>query len=361
MMAIADWFDDATPSDEVLPGIVARSRLMRQVADITRRVARSSASVLLVGETGTGKELVARALHTLSPRKTGPFIRVNCGALSEGLLESELFGHVKGAFTGAIANRTGRFEAAHTGSIFLDEISSTSLQLQVKLLRVLQEGEFERVGDTQTIHVDVRVIAATNEDLEQLIREGRFREDLYYRLNVVQIDLPPLRDRREDIPLLARYFLQQFCSDFERQTIRISRAAMEVLVAYDWPGNVRELQNAIARAVVLAQGKEITPEDLPARVRGEQPQRLGRRSGPGEELAELARELASAVVETAGPLANDLYDRAVRLVERELLRQVMRECGGTQTRAAERLGINRNTLYRKLRELGLVESDPSAA
>ncbi len=361
-MASVDWFDEVERSDEVLPGIVARSRLMRQVAEITRCVARSSASVLLVGETGTGKELVARAIHSLSPRRTGPFIRVNCGALSEGLLESELFGHVKGAFTGAIANRTGRFEAAHTGSIFLDEISSTSLQLQVKLLRVLQEGEFERVGDTQTIRVDVRIVAATNDDLEQLIREGRFREDLYYRLNVVQIDLPPLRERREDIPLLARYFLRQFCVDYDRPPLRIGRAALEVLLAYDWPGNVRELQNAIARAVVLAQGKEITPDDLPPRVRGEQPARIGRRPAHEQELTQLARDLAGMVIETAGPLARDLYERAVELVERELIRQVMRECGGTQTKAAERLGINRNTLYRKLRELGLLESnDPNAA
>ncbi len=361
-MASADWFDEVEQTDEVLPGVIARSRSMRQVAEITRCVARSSASVLLVGETGTGKELVARAIHTLSPRRTGPFIRVNCGALSEGLLESELFGHVKGAFTGAIANRTGRFEAAHTGSIFLDEISSTSLQLQVKLLRVLQEGEFERVGDTQTIRVDVRVVAATNHDLEQLIREGRFREDLYYRLNVVQIDLPPLRERREDIPLLARYFVRQFCADYDRPPLRIGRATMEVLLAYDWPGNVRELQNAIARAVVLAQGKEITPEDLPARVRGEQAFRIGRRPAHEQELTQLARDLASLVIETAGPLAGDLYERAIEVVERELIRQVMRECGGTQTKAAERLGINRNTLYRKLRDLGLLESnDPSAA
>ncbi len=350
-----DWLEESSRSYEVLPGIVARSRCMRRVAEVTRRVAQTKASVLLAGETGTGKELVARALHMLSPRSTGPFIRVNCGALSESLLESELFGHVKGAFTGAITNRTGRFEAAHTGTIFLDEISSTSLKLQVKLLRVLQEGEFERVGDTQTIRVDVRVIAATNEELEELIRAQKFREDLYYRLNVVQIDLPPLRERPEDIPLLARHFVHVFCTEYERPLLNISRRAMEQLVSYSWPGNVRELQNAIARAVVLCEGREITPEHLPARVRGEEPARTGQPVPAEERLQRLARELVESFVEEAGPLATDLQGRLLELVERELLRFAMREAQGVQLRAAERLGISRNTLHRKLRELGLTD------
>lgn len=349
---------ESSSSYEILPGIFARSRCMRRVAEMTRKVAQTRASVLLVGETGTGKELVARAIHGLSPRRTGPFIRVNCGALSESLLESELFGHVKGAFTGAITNRTGRFEAAHTGTIFLDEISSTSSKLQVKLLRVLQEGEFERVGDTQTIRVDVRVIAATNEDLEALIQEGRFREDLYYRLNVVQIDLPPLRDRPEDIPLLARHFVDLFCAEYDRPPLRISRRAMEQLVSYDWPGNVRELQNAIARAVVLCEGREIELEHLPPRITGRAAAATLRRPSHQEpHLDGLARALVEALVEQAGPLATDLHSRLLQIVERELLRHLMRETGGVQLKAAERLGISRNTLHRKLRELGLTEAD----
>jgi DNA-binding NtrC family response regulator len=348
-----DWLAEVGRSDEVLPGVIARSRAMKEVAETTRRVARASTSVLLVGETGTGKELIARAIHHLSQRATGPFVRVNCGALSEGLLESELFGHVKGAFTGAIANRTGRFEAAHTGTIFLDEISATSLQLQVKLLRVLQEGEFERVGDTQTIRVDVRVIAATNQDLEAEIRAGRFREDLFYRLNVVQIDIPPLRQRREDIPLMVRHFVEQFCTENDKPLLRVTREAMEILVSYDWPGNVRELQNCIERTVVLAQGREIRPEDLPPRVRGERTTSILRSPVANSNVDALARELVQLLVQDAGPLARDLYDRTMRLVERELLQTVLREVGGIQIRAADRLGINRNTLYRKLRELGL--------
>jgi transcriptional regulator with PAS, ATPase and Fis domain len=205
---------DATP----LTGVIGTSSAMQQVYRITRQVAPSVASVLLVGETGTGKELIARAIHLLSNRASGPFIRVNCGALSESLLESELFGHVKGSFTGAVTNRTGRFEAAHTGTIFLDEISSTSEKLQVKLLRVLQEGEFERVGDTHTLSVDTRVVAATNRDVEVEIQAGRFREDLYYRLNVVQIDLPPLRDRRSDISDMVEHFVAKYSEENERDS-----------------------------------------------------------------------------------------------------------------------------------------------
>src|ERR1700732_736415 len=203
-------------------------------------VAPSPASVLLVGETGTGKELAARAIHRLSPRGDGPYVRVHCGALNEGLLESELFGHVKGAFTGAIDNKTGRFEAAHGGTIFLDEISSMSAKLQVRLLRVVQEKEFERVGESRTIRVDTRVIAATNQFLEDEIDAGRFREDLYYRLNVVPICLPPLRERGEDIGRLARFFLHRYCEENRRDTPRLPDDVLEALQTYDWPGNVRE-------------------------------------------------------------------------------------------------------------------------
>lgn len=236
---------------------------MQQVYRLTRKVAQSDASVLLLGETGTGKELVARAIHQLSGRKNGPFVRVNCGALTESLLESELFGHVRGSFTGAINNRTGRFEAAHTGTIFLDEINSTTPQLQVKLLRVLQEREFERVGDTQTIQVNTRVIAASNRDLLEEIELGHFREDLYYRLNVVSIELPPLRERREDIPELVSYFLENYNEVNDRYVTHIAGDAMRAMQEYHWPGNVRELQNYIERAVVLADRDELSIDLLP--------------------------------------------------------------------------------------------------
>src|SRR3954469_404004 len=223
------------PTFEPLPGIIGSSRPMIDVARLTRQVARSRASVLLLGETGTGKELIAHAIHDLSQRRNRPFVRVNCGALSESLLESELFGHVRGAFTGAIDNRTGRFEAAHQGTIFLDEINSTTLHLQVKLLRALQEREFERVGDTRTIRVDTRIIAASNRDLLELALEGRFREDLFYRLNVVPIYLPPLRERTQDVPQLVTHFLNYYNEKNDRYVAHIEPRALEAMQRYLWP------------------------------------------------------------------------------------------------------------------------------
>src|SRR6266480_3275601 len=228
--------------EPLLPEIVGSSPAMREVYRLTRMAAPSNASVLLIGETGTGKEVIAKALHKTSRRATGPYIRVNCGALHENLLESELFGHVKGAFTGAIENKTGRFEAAHGGTIFLDEISSMSAKLQVKLLRVLQEREFERVGDSKTIRVDTRVVAATNQLLEDEIEAGRFRDDLYYRLNVVPVYLPPLRDRREDIPPLTRFFLHRYSEENRRDAPELTAEVLAVLMEHNWPGNVRELE-----------------------------------------------------------------------------------------------------------------------
>jgi DNA-binding NtrC family response regulator len=339
--------DDTAP----LPGVIGSSPAMQQVYRMTRQVAASSASVLLVGETGTGKELIARAIHNLSPRASGPFVRVNCGALSESLLESELFGHVKGSFTGAVTNRTGRFEAAHTGTIFLDEISSTSEKLQIKLLRVLQEGEFERVGDTQTLSVDTRVIAATNRDLEREIQAGRFREDLYYRLDVVQIDLPPLRDRRDDIPRLVEHFVAMYSAENDRPALGVSPDAMDWLVRYDWPGNVRELQNYIERAVVLCGSGEIRPDDLPPRVRGLAAPRSIR--ARGTDLESLASELVRHAVSGARGDEDALYQKVVGRIERELIEQVLADCSGIQIKAAARLGINRNTLHKKLKEFGL--------
>src|SRR5436305_4674031 len=284
-----------------LPGVVGPSAAMREVARVTRQVAPSRACVLIVGETGTGKELIARAVHDLSPRYSGPYIRVNCGALTESLLESELFGHVKGSFTGAVDNRTGRFEAAHTGSIFLDEVNSTSPKLQVKLLRVLQEGEFERVGDTSTKKVDTRIIAATNRDLLDEIDSGRFREDLYYRLNVVPIYLPPLRERREDIPLLVESFLRRYAEQNRRDVRRVHPEAMRLLREHDWPGNVRELQNYVERAVILGDGVELTVAHLPPRLRGVAPPRPIR--SRGGDLAAMTADLVRQGVRAAGPHA----------------------------------------------------------
>jgi len=324
---------------------------MEDVYRLTRRVANSNASVLLLGETGTGKELIANAIHQLSHRGGGPFIKVNCGALPENLLESELFGHVRGAFTGAVNNRIGRFEAAHGGTVFLDEINSTSLHLQVKLLRVLQEREFERVGDTQTVSVDTRIIAASNRDLMAEVQEERFREDLYWRLNVVPISIPPLRERREDIAELVAHFLNYYSELNDRYVVHMQREAVESLENYHWPGNVRELQNYMERAVVMADGDELTADLLPDVVLGRERQKtLGTRAMDQETLV---YELVSQGLSGAGPTEDALHTKIVSRVERELISQVLLSTGGVQTKAATRLGINRNTLHKKLKEYGL--------
>jgi len=332
-------------SDVLLPEIIGNGSAMQEVYRLTRLVAPTRASVLLVGETGTGKELIARAVHRLSGhRSEGPYVRVNCGALSESLLESELFGHVKGAFTGALDNKTGRFEAAHGGTIFLDEISSMSFKLQVKLLRVLQEGEFERVGESRTIRVDTRVIAATNTLLEDEIEAGRFRDDLYYRLNVVPIHLPPLRDRQEDIPALVNFFLARKSEENRRDAPSMSPAVLKILMAYDYPGNVRELENLIERAVVLANGQSLTPDLLRWPGRGER--RLKPNRGRRVDIQFLIQELVRIGIQTLPE--GTLDERIVGGVERELIEQVLMMCDQVQVKAAERLGINRNTLHKKL-------------
>jgi transcriptional regulator with PAS, ATPase and Fis domain len=336
------------PSDanegDLLPGIVGDSPAMREVYRLVRLVAPTPASVLLVGETGTGKEVLARAIHRLSPRTDGPYVRVNCCALAESLLESELFGHVKGAFTGAIDNKTGRFEAAHGGTIFLDEISSMSPKLQVKLLRVLQEKEFERVGESRTIRVDTRVIAATNQYLEDEIIAGRFRDDLYYRLNVVALELPPLRERREDIPALARFFLERHSEEHRRDAPELTPEVIQILLDHDWPGNVRELENYMERAVVLSGGGPLTPDLLTPPGQGARRWRVAR-GRSGNDMQSQVQQLVRTGIQTLPD--GTLSERIVGAVERELIEQVMINCGKVQVTAAKRLGINRNTLHKK--------------
>lgn len=347
---------DAAGLADGLPGVLGESPAMREVFRTTRQVAPSRACVLIVGETGTGKELIARAIHNLSPRSTGPYVRVNCGALTESLLESELFGHVKGSFTGAVDNRTGRFEAAHTGSIFLDEINSTSPKLQVKLLRILQEGEFERVGDNHTKKVDTRIVAATNRDLLGEIDAGRFREDLYYRLNVVPIFLPPLRDRRDDVEPLVLYFLKRYGEQNKREMRKVHPEAMRRLREHDWPGNVRELQNYMERAVILGTGPDLLVEHLPPQLRGEEEPRPIRQRPGTADFNSLTSELVRQGIRGAGPAADNLHDRIVGQVERELILQVLQSCDRVQIKAAARLGINRNTLHKKLAEYRIEET-----
>ena len=301
--------------------IIGNSVLMRQVLDMVRQVAPSQATVLLLGESGTGKELFARAIHTWSTRAAKPFIALNCAALPESLLEAELFGHERGAFTGAMQRRQGRFELADGGTLFLDELGEMSPQVQVKLLRVLQEGEFERVGGTQTIKVDVRIVAATNKDLKAEVDGGRFREDLYYRLNVISLTLPPLRDRRDDIPLLAQHFLTRYAEKNQKRITGMARETLQALMAWRWSGNVRELENCIERAVVLSRGDTIMLEDLPPQMRDAQP------------------DTRAITIPLGTPLEE---------VERLLIQETLAATKGDKRLAAQLLGIATRTIYRKI-------------
>lgn len=347
-----------------LPEIVGTAPAMQDVYRLVRLAAPRSANVLLIGETGTGKEVIAKAVHKLSRRSDGPFIRVNCGALHENLLESELFGHVKGSFTGAVTDKVGRFEAAHGGTIFLDEINSTSPKLQVKLLRVLQEREFERVGESKTIRVDVRVIAATNASLEELVEEGNFREDLYYRLNVVPVVLPPLRERRDDIPPLAQFFLRRYADQHKCPVPDLTSSVIEALKAHDWPGNVRELENTLERLIVLSDGGSITADLLrfgrPRYLL--RPAKGGGGGGGGNDVQTQIRNLVRAGIQTPLPAGlKGLHPFLVDGLERELIEEVMRQCGDVQIKAADRLGINRNTLHKKLEQYRIEDAKVSAS
>jgi Nif-specific regulatory protein len=335
--------------------IIGDAPAMHEVFATVGQVANSRATVLLLGETGTGKEMIAKAIHYNSPRREKSFVRVNCGALTGTLLESELFGHVKGSFTGAIRDKQGRFEAAEGGTIFLDEIGTLEPELQVKLLRVLQEREFERVGDTHTIKVDVRVIAATNVDLQEQVAKGAFREDLFYRLNVVPIYLPPLRNRREDIPRLIDFFLDKYNAQNERKLRRISRDMLNVLLRYPWPGNVRELENAIERAVVLSNDEDFHEELLPLSVRMFAAQR--RTTQSSESIETLTRRLADQALADYELREGEIYQLVIDRIEHALIDRALAKCGGVKTKAADFLGINRNTLNKKVKDLGIEASE----
>ncbi|MEJ2726772.1 MAG: sigma-54 dependent transcriptional regulator [Deltaproteobacteria bacterium] len=300
--------------------IIGKSEAMQSVFQLVERVAPSDSTVLITGESGTGKELVAQAIHGNSRRCYMPFVAVSCGALPETLLESELFGYEKGAFTGAEHTKKGRFELADQGTLFLDEIGDISLKTQVDLLRVLQQKEFTRLGGQEIINVDVRIIAATNRDLKRAIEEKRFREDLYYRLNVISIRIPPLRERKEDIPLLARAFVRKDCLEMNLEEKRISASAMKALIDYDWPGNVRELENVIERALVIGQGREIVPDDLPFRPR---------------ELPE------------------QKFPKSIKLMEKMHIERILKETGWNVSRASRQLDIDRQTLYNKIEKYGI--------
>ncbi|MBN2495658.1 MAG: sigma-54-dependent Fis family transcriptional regulator [Deltaproteobacteria bacterium] len=327
---------DSRP-DADFSSMVGDSAAMQAVFETVRKVAPADSSVLITGESGTGKELVARALHDLSRRKARSFIRVNCGALAETLLESEMFGHEKGAFTGAGRRKMGRFELADGGTIFLDEIGEIGPALQLKLLRVLQEREFERVGGEETLSVDVRVIAATNQDLQVLVAEGRFRQDLYYRLHIVPIHLPSLRERPEDIAPLAQHFLEKLRARTGKRFQGISDEALEVLSSYRWPGNVRELENVLEQAMIFAEGEAIEAADLPSNLSGRSGPAALRRSAEGHLLVDTHRSLPEILDE----------------VERVLISQAYEKAGRVKTETARMLGIKTSALYYKLEKYGI--------
>ncbi len=339
--------------------LVGDSPAIRSVYAIIEKVANTPSTVLITGESGTGKELIARALHENSSRHNGPFIKINCAAIPKTLMESELFGYEKGAFTGAVGAKPGRFELAHGGTLFLDEIGEIPVEMQVKLLRVLQESEFERVGGIKTIKVDVRLVTATNRDLAAELAAGGFREDLYYRLNVVPIHLPPLRERHEDIPLLVSHFIAKFNDRLRKEITHIEPAAVERLVSYNWPGNIRELENVIERTMLFCEGSVIRVANLPSELMG----------GGAEERAPAAvaqtpsqPNLAAVTIptppqsEAVGSLKEAVKAETER-VERELIQRALDETGGNVTQAARRLKISRKSLQTKMKELGLRDRD----
>jgi len=346
-------YEPLLQSEDYELGIVGRSEAMQQVFKLIGQVAASDATALITGESGTGKELVARAIYHHSDRSQQPFLAVNCAAIPEQLLESELFGHERGAFTGATLQRIGKFEQCNKGTIFLDEIGDMTPATQTKILRVLQSGTFERVGGNQPIRVDVRVIAATNKALEQAVAAKQFREDLFYRLNVVRIHIPPLRDRREDIPLLVNYFLEKIAREQQRRPKSIAASVIRTLEKYHWPGNVRELENAIRRAYVMAKGDAILQSDLPPEISGQ--------SASGAPLPPTLGTASDEAVTDAAAMARQLFQWAKRdpklkvipTVERELVIQALKETNNNQVHAAKLLGITRATLRKRIEKFGI--------
>ncbi|MBF0158215.1 MAG: nitrogen regulation protein NR(I) [Magnetococcales bacterium] len=360
----------ATAAMERFGGIIGCSRAMQELFRTIGRLSNSEVTVLIHGESGTGKELVAHAIHANSPRKQGPFIALNMAALPRNLIESELFGHEKGAFTGAIARRPGHFEQARNGTLFLDEIGDMPIEAQTRLLRVLQDGTYTRVGGTQTLHSDVRIITATHQDLRKAIVEGRFREDLFYRLNVIPVTVPSLRYRREDIPLLADYFLDKSAQALSLPTKRLTQAGLDRLMRYDWPGNVRELENLIHRLTVLVPDELIEEEAIPLAESGcsashtepvvaqpvpttpngaEQANYASPPTAPQRAIEQAIQQLVDLYLDAG----QGLYDQILQQVDRAILTRVLRETGGNQFRAANLLGINRNTLRKKIHMLNL--------
>ncbi len=333
--------------------VIGRSPAMQEVYKLIGRVVTNDATVLISGESGTGKELIARAIHFKSARWRGPFVAVNCSAIPHGLLESELFGHERGSFTGASERRLGKFELAEAGTLFLDEIGDLPLELQPKLLRALQEREFSRVGGTEVLKLGARVIAATNRDLEEAVRERKFREDLYFRLRVIPIRVPALRERREDIPELAEYFVARAVREMGARANAISPQATAVLKAYDWPGNVRELENTVMRAALLAPGTTIRAEDIePHQAPPVSTQRSTGRDGA--ELKELIAERIAAWLDKSNEEPRDLYERMIAELERPLIELALKRAGGNQVKAARILGLNRNTLRKKITDHAIV-------
>ncbi len=333
--------EPASASDEEGHGdIIGSSRRMVEIYRLIRKVAPATTTVLIAGETGTGKELLARAIHMNSPRRNRPFIKINCAAIAENLMESELFGFEKGAFTGATHKRPGRFELAHRGTLFLDEIGDLPKDMQAKILRVIQEQEFERVGGLQTIKVDVRLVTATNRDLLQEVREGNFREDLYYRLNVLPINLPPLRERKDDIERLARYFLDSFNKKLGREIRQIDPQVMKLFTDYHWPGNIRELENLMERLVLLASGDTITPDNMPPEIQ------LSAMTGPDGSITE------------SGETPRDILKSKTEELEKTMIMKILEECNLNISKAAQKLGFSRKGLQLKMIKYGLRKEPP---
>jgi two-component system response regulator AtoC len=318
----------------VISSMVGNSLQMQEIFKIIQKIAPSPSTVLISGESGTGKELVAFEIHRNSDRQDKPFIKINCAAIPSTLIESELFGHEKGAFTGAVSSKPGRFELSHTGTLFLDEVAEMPLEMQVKLLRVLQEQEFERVGGVTSIKVDVRIITATNKNLEEEVRAGRFREDLFYRLNVVPITLPALRERRDDIDLLVKYFIAQFNEKLKKQITSVAPEALNILRNYSWPGNIRQLENSLERMILMADGNELRARDI------------------SEEISGMASTLGSDQVDEPSSL-KEIVKKQTQSLERDLIERALEETASNVTRAAEKLGLSRKGLQLKMKELGI--------